>query len=54
MDLQPSQGGFVEFAFPEDGTYAMVTHKFASASKGAIAVWHIGDVPEAPAGSGGH
>ncbi len=54
MDLQPSQGGFVEFAFPEDGTFAMVTHKFASASKGAIAIWHVGTVPEAPAGPAGH
>lgn len=54
MDLQPSQGGFVEFAFAEDGTYAMVTHKFASASKGAVAVWQVGTVPEAPAGTSGH
>jgi nitrite reductase (NO-forming) len=54
MDLQPSQGGFVELAFPEDGTFAMVTHKFASASKGAVAIWHVGTVPEAPGGSAGH
>jgi nitrite reductase (NO-forming) len=45
LDLQPSQGGFVEFAFPEDGTYAMVTHKFASASKGALGLWKVGDAP---------
>jgi nitrite reductase (NO-forming) len=51
LDLQPSQGGFVELTFPEDGTYAQVTHKFASASKGAVAVWHVGDVPE---GTSGH
>ena len=51
LDLQPSQGGFVEFAFAEDGTYAMVTHKFASASKGAVAIWHVGNVPTPPTGS---
>ena len=50
LDLQPSQGGFVELSFPEDGTYAQVTHKFASASKGAVAVWHVGEVPEGPSG----
>ena len=49
MDLQPSQGGFVEFEFAEDGTYAMVTHKFSNASQGALAIWHVGKVPEAPA-----
>jgi nitrite reductase (NO-forming) len=55
LDLQPSQGGFVEFEFAEDGTYAMVTHKFSNASKGALAIWHVGEIPEAPAGSsGGH
>mgnify|MGYP000208018035 FL=1 len=46
LDLQPSQGGFVELTFPEAGTYAMVTHKFASASKGALGLWKVGDVPE--------
>lgn len=45
MDLQPSQGGFVECTFDKPGTYAMVTHKFASASKGAVAVWKVGDAP---------
>jgi nitrite reductase (NO-forming) len=49
LDLQPSQGGFVELTFPADGTYAMVTHKFASASKGALGLWKVGDVPDGPA-----
>jgi nitrite reductase (NO-forming) len=49
LDLQPSQGGFVELTFPADGTYAMVTHKFASASKGALGLWKVGDVPDMPA-----
>jgi nitrite reductase (NO-forming) len=35
LDLQPAQGGFVEFNFAVPGTYPFVTHKFASASKGA-------------------
>ena len=35
LDLQPAQGGFVEFTFAVPGTYPFVTHKFASASKGA-------------------
>lgn len=49
LDLQPSQGGFVELVFPADGTYAMVTHKFSSASKGALGLFKVGNVPE-----GGH
>lgn len=52
LDLQPSQGGFVELVFPKDGTYAMVTHKFSSASKGALGLFHVGNVPETP--GGGH
>jgi hypothetical protein len=39
----------VEFAFPADGTYAMVTHKFASASKGALGLWKVGHVPDGAA-----
>jgi len=35
LDLQPAQGGFVEFTLSVPGTYPFVTHKFASASKGA-------------------
>lgn len=36
LDLQPAQGGFVEFTLGLPGTYPFVTHKFASASKGAL------------------
>jgi len=36
LDLQPAQGGFVEFTFAVPGKYPFVTHKFASASKGAV------------------
>lgn len=44
LDLQPSQGGFVEFTFDEDGLYLVVTHKFANVGKGALGVFAVGDV----------
>ncbi len=44
LDLQPAQGGFVEFSFDEAGLYPFVTHKFASASKGALGVFQAGEV----------
>ena len=44
LDLQPAQGGFVEFTFAEDGLYPFVTHKFANVGKGAIGFFAAGDV----------
>jgi nitrite reductase (NO-forming) len=44
LDLQPAQGGFVEFTFAVDGIYPFVTHKFASASKGALGMFQAGAV----------
>ena len=44
LDLQPAQGGFVEFTFAEDGLYPFVTHKFANVGKGAIGFFAVGDV----------
>ena len=44
LDLQPAQGGFVEFSFAEDGLYPFVTHKFANVGKGAIGFFAVGDV----------
>ena len=44
LDLQPAQGGFVEFTFAEDGLYLMVTHKFSNVGKGALGVFAVGDV----------
>ena len=44
LDLQPAQGGFVEFSFAEDGLYPFVTHKFANVGKGAIGFFAAGDV----------
>ena len=44
LDLQPAQGGYVEFTFDEDGLYPMVTHKFANVGKGALGFFAVGDV----------
>ncbi|MDO4909037.1 MAG: multicopper oxidase domain-containing protein [Corynebacterium sp.] len=35
LDLLAAQGGFVEAAFPEAGTYTMVNHQFIDAERGA-------------------
>jgi nitrite reductase (NO-forming) len=51
LDLQPAQGGFVEFTFDETGLYPIVTHKFSNVARGALGLFQAGDV--APAG-GGH
>lgn len=42
LDLMPAQGGFVEFTLDRDGTYPFVTHKMASAHKGAIGLFKVG------------
>ncbi len=49
LDLQPAQGGFVEFTFDEAGLYPIVTHKFSNVGKGALGFFQAGDVvlPEA-------
>ena len=44
LDLQPAQGGFVEFTFDEAGLYLMVTHKFANVGKGALGIFQAGEV----------
>jgi nitrite reductase (NO-forming) len=46
LDLQPSQGGFVEFTFDVDGFYPFVTHKFANVPRGAVGVFLVGDIDE--------
>ena len=51
LDLQPAQGGFVEFTFDEPGLYPIVTHKFANVAKGALGLFQAGDVK---ATGGGH
>jgi nitrite reductase (NO-forming) len=48
LDLQPAQGGFVEFSFDEAGLYLMVTHKFSNVGKGALGVFQAGEVDAQP------
>ena len=36
LDLQPAQGGFVEFVPAQAGQYTFVTHKFSNVVKGAV------------------
>jgi nitrite reductase (NO-forming) len=51
LDLQPAQGGFVEFTFAEDGLYPFVTHKFSNPGKGALGFFAVGDVDTSALGS---
>jgi nitrite reductase (NO-forming) len=44
LDLQPAQGGFVEFTVDEAGLYPLVTHKFSNVGRGAIGLFQAGDV----------
>ncbi|MCK9486499.1 MAG: multicopper oxidase domain-containing protein [Dehalococcoidia bacterium] len=44
LDLQPAQGGFVEFEMDAEGLYLMVTHKFSNVGKGAMGIFQAGDV----------
>jgi nitrite reductase (NO-forming) len=50
LDLQPAQGGFVEFTFDEAGLYPIVTHKFSNPGKGALGLFQAGEV-EVPEGA---
>jgi nitrite reductase (NO-forming) len=47
LDLQPAQGGFVEFSFDEAGLYPIVTHKFSNVGKGALGLFQAGEVKAA-------
>jgi nitrite reductase (NO-forming) len=49
LDLQPAQGGFVEFTFDEAGLYPIVTHKFSNVGKGALGLFQAGEVKDASA-----
>jgi nitrite reductase (NO-forming) len=44
LDLQPAQGGFVEFTMDEAGLYPIVTHKFSNVGKGALGLFQAGEV----------
>ena len=50
LDLQPAQGGYVEFSFDEAGLYPIVTHKFSNVGKGALGLFQAGDVESTGAG----
>jgi nitrite reductase (NO-forming) len=52
LDLQPAQGGFVEFTMDEAGLYPIVTHKFSNVVRGALGLMQAGDA--VPAGAGAH
>ena len=56
LDLQPAQGGFVEFTLKEAGHYAFVTHKFSNIGKGALGLFQANNADgSAPvAGMAGH
>jgi len=51
LDLQPAQGGFVEFSFAEDGLYPFVTHKFANPGKGALGFFAVGNADTSALGN---
>jgi len=51
LDLQPAQGGFVEFTFAETGFYPIVTHKFSNVGKGAMGLFQAGDAQMPAAGA---
>jgi nitrite reductase (NO-forming) len=54
LDLQPAQGGFVEFTLDERGLYPVLTHKLANAEKGAIGYFQAGDPREGSTSHAGH
>jgi nitrite reductase (NO-forming) len=55
LDLQPAQGGFVEFTLDEPGLYPLLTHKLSTAGKGALGYFQAGEpLPTTGAGHSGH
>ncbi len=42
LDLQPTQGGFVEFTLPDAGTYPFITHKMMNMAHGAVGLFQVG------------
>jgi nitrite reductase (NO-forming) len=42
LDLQPTQGGFVEFTLPDAGTYPFISHKMMNMSHGALGLFQVG------------
>lgn len=54
LDLQPAQGGFVEFTLEKRGSYPFLTHKLSNAGKGALGYFQAGDPRKDAAAHGGH
>jgi nitrite reductase (NO-forming) len=52
LDLQPAQGGFVEFTLEEQGLYPVLTHKLSNADKGALGYFQAGEARDSA--GGGH
>lgn len=44
LDLQPAQGGYVEFSMDVAGLYPIVTHKFSNVGKGALGLFQAGEI----------
>lgn len=42
LDLQPTQGGFVEFTLPDAGTYPFLGHKMKNMAVGGVGVFQVG------------
>lgn len=47
LDLQPAQGGYVEFTMDAVGLYPIVTHKFSNVGKGALGLFQAGEIEAA-------
>ncbi len=47
-NIPPGGGAMVELTVPEEGLYPVVSHSFASATKGALAMLRVGNPPGAP------
>lgn len=43
LDLQPTQGGFVEFTLPDPGTYPFITHKMMNMARGGTGLFQVGN-----------
>ncbi|MES9541053.1 MULTISPECIES: multicopper oxidase domain-containing protein [unclassified Actinomadura] len=42
LDLQPTQGGFVEFTLPDAGTYPFLGHKMMNMANGGLGLFQVG------------
>jgi nitrite reductase (NO-forming) len=54
LDLQPAQGGFVEFTLAERGSYPFLTHRLADSEHGALGIFQAGEPRAEGGGHGSH